>query len=168
MKILKSLLLLVLAIAAVACSNNDSSSDQLGPPPAPIDPSTLNAPSQNSASVPGVVPGQKHYICPNNCANSGGDAQGNCPVCGTAYVHNAAYHAQPPANTPQQQPSPAMNAAGVYHYTCTNGCAGGAGSAGICPSCGGQLAHNQAYHDTPAGGSTGGATSNQKSPLFVN
>ena len=41
---------------------------------------------------------------------------------------------------------PAQNAAGVWHYTCSAGCAGGAGAAGTCGTCGGALAHNQAYH----------------------
>ncbi len=53
--------------------------------------------------------------------------------------------------TPQFTPpppttEPAQNAAGVWHYTCSKGCAGGAGSAGTCASCSGPLAHNAAYH----------------------
>lgn len=52
--------------------------------------------------------------------------------------------ATPPA-TPNT-PEPAQNAAGVWHYTCSAGCEGGAGAAGPCGKCGGQLAHNQAYH----------------------
>lgn len=43
-------------------------------------------------------------------------------------------------------PEPAQNADGVWHYTCSKGCAGGAGSAGNCATCGGPLTHNQAYH----------------------
>ena len=55
------------------------------------------------------------------------------------------------ANMPAQQNAaipaePAQNAAGVWHYTCAKGCAGGAGAAGNCATCGGPLAHNQAYH----------------------
>ncbi len=42
---------------------------------------------------------------------------------------------------------PAQNAAGVWHYTCSNGCSGGAGSAIACTQCGSTLAHNQAYHN---------------------
>jgi hypothetical protein len=41
---------------------------------------------------------------------------------------------------------PAQNAAGVWHYTCSKGCAGGAGAAGPCGTCGGSLGHNTAYH----------------------
>ncbi|GAA5221277.1 hypothetical protein GCM10025777_19070 [Membranihabitans marinus] len=119
-------------------------------------------------------------MCTNNCVGSGGPAAGNCPVCGTAYVHNDAYHTidqdiqnmqqqgnpsqslspgnlKPSVfNSPQTQttirnqppkaPEPAQNAAGVWHYTCANGCAGGGGSAVACSTCGSTLAHNQAYH----------------------
>ena len=49
----------------------------------------------------------------------------------------------PPSAT---TPEPAQNAEGIWHYTCEKGCAGGAGAAGTCASCGGPLAHNQAYH----------------------
>ncbi len=44
-------------------------------------------------------------------------------------------------------PEPAQNASGVWHYTCSNGCSGGAGSATACSQCGSTLAHNQAYHN---------------------
>ncbi len=53
----------------------------------------------------------------------------------------------PPAATAE----PAQNAAGVWHYTCPNGCAGGAGSAVPCGTCGTTLAHNAAYHQGGAG-----------------
>ena len=126
------------------------------------------------AAQGGVNPGVKHYICSNSCANSGADAAGNCPVCGNAYVHNDAYHnnqgaapnpivpaaggAAAGATTSETATSniqftdpsstePAQNAAGVWHYTCSAGCAGGAGSAGSCGSCGGALAHNAGYHN---------------------
>lgn len=108
----------------------------------------------------------KHYICENNCENSGGDAAGNCPVCENPYTHNTAYHANdllksgplkvesnatnPTQKIPQKTtnaPKPAQNTKGVYHYTCTNGCAGGSGTADNCKSCGNTLAHNQLYHN---------------------
>ncbi len=125
-------------------------------------------------SAPAGVAGLPHYYCPNSCEGSGGDAQGNCPTCGTAYVHNAAFHNQTPSpspttitsqpilggdeantlttpitptTTPSPSPSPAQNANGVYHYTCPAGCAGGAAGAGNCSNCGGALAHNQEYHN---------------------
>lgn len=105
----------------------------------------------------------KHYICDNKCEGSGGETAGNCPTCKTPYTHNLAFHnndflkngplkvpktdlgTPPPANN--NTASPAQNALGVYHYTCTNGCSGGAGSAAKCKSCGTDLAHNQAYHN---------------------
>ena len=51
------------------------------------------------------------------------------------------------APTQVQTPEPAQNAAGVWHYSCSNGCSGGAGSAIACSQCGNTLAHNQAYHN---------------------
>lgn len=128
---------------------------------------TLQSPATQPATAPatGSAPpsGVKHYTCPKNCKGSGGDAAGTCPVCGTAYVHNQAFHGQAPAGatpptpgtpganaatpvTTPPPPSPEKNAAGVYHYTCAKGCAGGAASAGKCAKCGGDLAHNAAYH----------------------
>ena len=113
----------------------------------------------NEASKSGVL----HYYCENNCENSGGDATGNCPTCSTPYTHNQAWHDKDflkagPLNVPKDKsinpspantstPSPAQNAKGVFHYTCTNGCNGGAGSAAKCKSCGNDLAHNTAYHN---------------------
>ncbi|MBK6932513.1 MAG: hypothetical protein IPH12_17295 [Saprospirales bacterium] len=129
------------------------------PADAPALPEAQAAPAPG-ASTPAAAPagGVQHYTCPKNCKGSGGPTAGNCPVCGTAYVHNAAFHGQaapaPGTATPagaipnpaQPTPSPAKNAAGVYHYTCAKGCAGGAASAGKCATCGGDLAHNAAYH----------------------
>ena len=114
-----------------------------------------NAIANNPASVPATAAGSgNHYTCPNNCEGSGGATQVACPVCGTQYVHNQAFHAQTanPATTPQLNsttpvtPPAAQNAAGVFHYTCANGCEGGAGSAGSCATCGSALAHNAAFH----------------------
>jgi len=104
-----------------------------------------------------------HYICDNKCENSGSDVAGNCPTCNTPYTHNLAFHNDDflkngPLNVPKTNlgtptapnsntsASPAQNALGVFHYTCTNGCSGGAGTAIKCVSCGSDLAHNQAYH----------------------
>lgn len=106
-----------------------------------------------------------HYICDNKCENSGSDLAGNCPTCKNPYTHNTAFHAndllksgplkvesnatQPTKQigTAPNQPSPTRNTAGVYHYTCNNGCNGGSGSAAKCTSCGETLAHNQTYHN---------------------
>ncbi|REE79781.1 hypothetical protein BX611_2677 [Lutibacter oceani] len=103
----------------------------------------------------------KHYICQNKCENSGSDSEDVCPTCNTAYLHNQAFHnddflkngpLKVPDNTQTNTqntttPAPAQNASGVYHYTCTNGCVGGSGTAANCNSCGNPLAHNQAYHN---------------------
>lgn len=107
----------------------------------------------------------QHYICLNKCENSGSDKAGNCNVCNEPLAHNTAYHSdeflktgplnvQSNATQPTQptgagvrQPEPAQNMAGVYHYTCKNACAGGAGTATTCKSCGETLEHNTAYHN---------------------
>jgi hypothetical protein len=104
-----------------------------------------------------------HYICKNNCENSGSSAAGICQNCNEPLLHNDAFHAKDflkngPLNVPEfnggqtttnnsQTPAPAQNSAGVYHYTCDNGCSGGSGTAGKCKTCGNDLAHNQAYHN---------------------
>ncbi len=110
----------------------------------------------------------QHYICPNECEGSGGDSQGNCPVCGTEYVHNQEFHNQGNQNQNQQSQNqmnveggdqlqdlqkqqqastPAQNEDGEYHYICSAGCSGGSGSQGTCSECGAELTHNTAYHD---------------------
>ena len=148
-----------------ACKNKaDETSNQ--PISAPVDSSGIfNA--QNTSEPAPTNPNEPHWKCPKNCAGSGGAAQGKCPVCGSDYVHNAAYHGTPPAAgsspsdpikinpenstaTPAQTPPPAtasaQNAKGVFHYTCSKGCAGGAASAGNCAKCGNALTHNAAFH----------------------
>ena len=112
-------------------------------------PGSAALPDATAANPPAAEPLQNadgvwHYICNNGC-----------PL-----AHNTAYHAPagstpatspitpsgtPPAPTPPTT-EPAQNAAGVWHYTCGNGCAGGAGTATACSSCGSTLAHNPAYH----------------------
>ncbi|RMF20799.1 MAG: hypothetical protein D6765_16450 [Bacteroidetes bacterium] len=119
-------------------------------PPANNPAATPATPAAPAASATGVV---HHYICPNNCEGSGGDSQGVCPVCGTAYVHNQAFHnQQQPAtqiNPTQTPPTPSAekNAAGEWHYVCSANCGGGAGAQGSCPLCGAPLTHNAAYHN---------------------
>ena len=170
--------LLISGLAFIACGGDsntvrDSARESLGgnAQTAPASPTSTPL----TASAPGGA--VFHYICPKNCPGSGAGAAGTCPVCGTAYVHNQAYHsqAQPgaasptgettpdgrqiekmivpgsttpaaPGSTTAAPPEPAQNAAGVWHYTCPKGCAGGAGSAVACGTCGTTLAHNTAYH----------------------
>jgi len=104
----------------------------------------------------------QHYICANECENSGSAVAGNCPTCNTPYTHNLAFHndeflkngplkvesfdLNSNPNAPKST-SPAQNALGIYHYTCTNGCYGGAGSAIKCTNCGTTLVHNQIFHN---------------------
>lgn len=66
------------------------------------------------------------------------------------------------AATPPATPEPPQNAAGVWHYTCPKGCAGGGGSAVACATCGTTLVHNAAYHppasNTPVANGADGIT----------
>lgn len=156
MKSLKFILMLALAATFVACSNSndDNATSNLGPAPAPIDPTSVTpppVPDQPDMNAAGVY----HYTCPNGCAGGAGSEQ-PCATCGTTLVHNQAYHAKTNTTTPNTptppttpQESAATNAAGVFHYTCPNGCAGGAAQAQACATCGTMLAHNQAYHAQP-------------------
>ena len=115
---------------------------------------TTNEPAQNADGV-------WHYICPDGHEGGAGSAE-PCAVCGKTLVHNTAYHNSatnnpvlPPPTTGggndaqpfQATPEPAQNANGVWHYTCPNGCEGGAGVAQACAVCGTTLKHNAAYHN---------------------
>lgn len=158
MRIWSGFLFVSLLLIAVSCNNADKDSvrDEARSSLREIPEGSVAPPAAtgNSLSTAGGV---QHYICPNNCQGSGGPSAGTCPVCGSEYQHNQAYHNQPAANsfnptgqtvpTTSTTPEPAQNAAGVWHYTCPSGCSGGAGSAGKCSSCGADLAHNTAYHN---------------------
>jgi len=103
-----------------------------------------------------------HYVCKNNCENSGSATEGICPTCNNPYIHNQAFHNDDflkngPLNVPKNNQgtkaptnntqSPVQNVKGVFHYTCSNGCYGGAGTGVNCNTCGAALTHNQAYHN---------------------
>ncbi len=162
MNYLKTLTILLFStvITFSACNESTDSGKQevkespiVSEPPATPNAATPEPP-QNAAGV-------WHYTCSKGCAGGSGTA-GNCAVCGGPLAHNSAYHSNAnstPPNPSTATPSPtlsspttpkaaepAQNAAGVWHYTCGKGCPGGAGSAGTCSTCGGPLAHNQAYH----------------------
>lgn len=130
-------------------------------PAAPAAPAKAPEPAQNSLGV-------WHYTCPNGHSGGAGSATA-CGECGTTLVHNTTYHDVPASTVPttsstmippgtegvnvtpgaipnQSIAEPAQNADGVWHYTCNNGCSGGAGSATACGTCGNTLAHNSAYH----------------------
>ncbi len=158
----------IILVAAIIMSCN-------GKPerPAPIlDSARIQAANQSAATLAGsAISGIQHYFCANNCEGSGGDAAGTCPVCGSEYTHNQAWHDAQTAPSPtvttsgtaaagtaaagaagalpptQAVPEPPQNAAGVWHYTCPSGHAGGAGSAVGCSVCGATLVHNQDYHN---------------------
>ncbi len=152
---LTSLLWAMIAIFLVACGGESNKVMEEARKTLPTKESGDISPSA-PAPVTGGAVAVPHYQCPNNCAGGVGEAAGACPVCGTTLAHNQAYHNQPnsaptPINEtvtpPPPASSPAQNAAGVYHYICSNGCSGGAGSAVACGSCGSMLSHNQAYHN---------------------
>jgi len=115
-----------------------------------------------------------HYVCEDLCEGGASNDAGACPVCGKTLAHNQGFHAQDQNNSPQinkgdlppglqdltngstvspmvTTPPPAQeppqNANGVWHFTCSNGCAGGAGGAVACSSCGTTLVHNADYHN---------------------
>jgi len=162
MRLIPTFLLFLAAICcAVGCYESKSA------PKYPIDGAVdLNQAAPAAPATPGAEPAQNsagvwHYTCSNGCAGGAG-AAGNCATCGNALAHNQTYHSTGAA-TPNPvttetatsnvtftgdpaNPEPAQNAAGVWHYTCSAGCAGGAGAAGNCATCGGALAHNSAYH----------------------
>ena len=142
MKTFKSILLLLLVIS-FSCKDEK--------PKTNVDQNNL------TANVP-------HYKCNTvGCESNGSSAAGVCPTCNKPFVHNDAFHANDflqngPLNVPKTSsgqntnpaastPSPAQNSAGVFHYTCKNGCYGGAGTADKCKVCGNDLEHNQAYHN---------------------
>jgi len=171
-------------LMVVACGDTDSASQATAPPAAnsPIIPAANDASAATTpplAEPPQNAVGVWHYTCPNG--HPGGAGEGvACATCGTTLVHNSVYHetgdgaADPAvatdpslavdadATTPAADPAtttaePPQNAAGVWHYTCSNGCAGGSGSAVACATCGNTLAHNQAYHGNTATPATPGA-----------
>jgi len=149
MKLFASLLFILFAISACGPSAQDrevreSARQSLLDQNASL---ANTAPANQLPAAAAVNTSVSHYICPNNCEGSGGDAEGTCPVCGSAYLHNQAYHSTPAATTPTSTPDPPQNAAGVWHYTCSNGCEGGAGSAIACANCGEMLVHNALYHN---------------------
>ena len=143
-------------------SNNSSIVSNINLPDGAAPAAPAKRPPEPAQNADGVW----HYTCVKGCPG-GGAAATKCATCGELLKHNTAYHAKAPGqpniaapnalgqpgtspiqlNQPTQKPiEPAQNAAGVWHFTCAKGCAGGAGAKGPCGVCGGTLAHNQAYH----------------------
>ena len=73
------------------------------PTPAPADPGAQGVGVEFTA----------HYTCANHCKGSGSEAEGTCPVCGSAYQHNqnSLFHQrqaqaqQPPQGQPVVDPN---------------------------------------------------------------
>ncbi len=141
-----------------ACNNNTNSSknEPLKPFEASDLPTSKSSTNQNNATTEASqnTEGVWHYTCSKGCAGGAGSAV-NCNNCGSLLVHNQAYHAKAnntnstPSSIPFMNPPTAesgKNTAGVWHYTCEKGCAGGAGAAGNCSTCSSPLVHNAAYH----------------------
>lgn len=115
------------------------------------------APANATPEPPQNAAGVWHYTCTKGCPGGAGAAS-PCSTCGETLVHNQSYHGQQaaPAGTENpagaagqaagKQPEPPQNAAGVWHFTCPKGCAGGAGAAVPCAKCNTRLEHNKAYH----------------------
>ncbi len=147
MKYYKIFAILLLSSFISFYSCNDKTNSQKKETTKPFKQVPLNnSSSQASQNAEGVW----HYICSKGCAG-GSSAAGNCGSCGSTLNHNQAYHTnanKTPTNNPLNQSNTVLgkNPAGVWHYTCQKGCTGGSGAAGNCVSCGGTLAHNQAYH----------------------
>lgn len=101
--------------------------------------------------------------------NNDSEAAKNTPADGTAMPSATAPGTDADAGAPLTEP--AQNAQGLWHYTCSKGCAGGAGSAIACATCGETLMHSQTYHGAPQQAPTGsmtpptgGATTPQMTP----
>jgi hypothetical protein len=167
MKIFSSLIIAALCVATLffSCKNDPKATQG----------STVDTSAQPSATVPAVNPtavpnvvnpteppqnakGIWHYTCSKGCAGGAGSAA-PCAKCGTVLAHNTKYHGDVPTPAPgaaapgaaqtsatPPKPEPAQNAKGVWHYTCSDGCAGGAGAISPCAKCSKPLVHNQTYH----------------------
>jgi len=170
MKYSKFFIILLLGSVISLCACNDKSDarkqkarESLGVSETATQPNVVTPPPPTTEPAQNAE-GVWHYTCAKGCAGGAG-AAGTCATCGGQLAHNSAYHSTTnstatatnpittnPITSPTTPPipppttEPAQNAAGVWHYTCSKGCAGGAGAVGPCGTCGGTLAHNAAYH----------------------
>ena len=154
-----------------SAASKDAATETTGDQTPPADP-TANFPTPIGTTTPTAEPPQNaaglwHFTCPKGCKGGGGSAV-PCATCGTTLTHSQAYHGPagaPPPGNPAAAPAtpgapgastvtmpaptknePPQNAAGVWHYTCPAGCAGGSGSSVACGKCGKMMEHNKAYH----------------------
>lgn len=153
MKRTSTILIVIVSLFIWGCSNDKAPQrpQQVVPPSNQQATPTTNPNTTVPPASATNAAGEYHYICPNGADHGGSANGGACPTCGTALVHNQAYHnnvQNPAANTQAQTPQPgaATNAAGVYHYICPNGDPGGSANGGTCSVCGATLTHNQAFH----------------------
>jgi hypothetical protein len=163
----------ILAICAVfvfsSCGSDADAPSKLAGEGEALQPGAAPAVSTDApkAEPPQNAEGVWHYTCTKGCAGGAGAATA-CATCGGTLVHNQVYHgkaapassANPAGGLDQAlgapgatlaSPSagknePPQNAAGVWHYICEAGCAGGGGAAGNCAKCQKPLLHNKAYH----------------------
>jgi len=148
---IKVIIVSLLVVFLYAC--NDDSKQQKSIKPTEVT-NNLKTPTAKTAEPAQNEKGVWHYTCALGCPGGSGSAT-KCKNCSNTLAHNPAYHGNT-TNTQNSSPlvspsttqaaEPSQNAAGVWHYTCENGCAGGAGSAVNCATCGTTLAHNSAYH----------------------
>ena len=145
-----TILLFCVAISLVSCKDKETTE------PSELETAIPLKLYDSSSQISGNI---LHYTCNQGCAG-GAAAAGNCSTCGNTLVHNQAFHnnanstttntstspAVNPTNPTTPKAEPSQNASGVWHYTCSKGCAGGAGSASKCGTCASTLAHNTAYH----------------------
>ena len=144
---------IVLLTLVLLFSSCNESKEQEPAKPAEVS-TTLNTPTPKTTEPAQNEMGVWHYTCALGCPGGAGTAT-KCKNCSNTLVHNTAYHGNStptetssPFASPSAKPAaePSQNAMGIWHYTCANGCAGGAGSATNCSTCGETLAHNSAYH----------------------
>ena len=155
-----SIVLFSLVISFYSCNDTPKTSKQDNSNPVNVSEGATTTPNAKIPNITDKEPAQNdggvwHYTCSKGCAGGAGSAVA-CENCGGILAHNTTYHSKPndtptststsPFATPTPTAEPSINSAGVWHYTCSQGCAGGAGAAGSCGTCGGALAHNGAYH----------------------
>ncbi len=130
--------LIVFSFCFLACKENEKSTAETSTPSEVV--STNSATETTTPTLP-----QENVTSP--AATTPAAPVSPAPVTNTP----------PPPPPPAPPKEPAKNAKGVWHYTCSKGCKGGAGAVGPCEKCGATLAHNAAYHDgapTPSSATT--------------
>lgn len=153
-----TMLLLSSVLFFYSCNDKSKTPEQDTAKPAEVSDTTKKPVISPTAEPAQNASGVWHYTCRTGCAGGAGSAV-KCETCGNFLAHNTTYHAKAnsttdtspfatpaPTTRPATTPEPAQNAAGVWHYTCTKGHAGGAGSAVACKTCSTTLTHNKAYH----------------------